>query len=156
MAVVIKIEDDGQAEQFLDNLERKLRGPALDKALKAAGKVVKNEALPNIPRSSDTGTRELWSAALRGTRAGVKPHADSIGVLVRQYTDAFVLVVGAQYPAGALAHLIEGGHELVAWGQPTNHTVPGHPYLEPAAEATQQQQTAEFLRVLRRETGVED
>jgi len=123
----------------------------MDKALRAAGKVVVKRARELCPRSSRTGTREGWSNKTAGSRTGAKPLAETIGVVVRKYDTTSVAVVGPQYPAGALGHLVEYGHKLIVYGHPTGRRVPPKPFLRPAADETKDEQEAAMLRVLKAE-----
>lgn len=134
--VTIKITETAELDSLLAQHEMLLRGKALTKALRAGGNEVAKRARQLCPRSLQTGTWDAWSKKTEAERAGVKPLADTIGVVVRDYGPRFVMLVGPQYPAGALGHLVEYGHAEVLWGQPTGRRVPPKPFLRPAADET--------------------
>lgn len=145
MPATVKITETKAIDQELARVAAFLRGAIAKKAVRAGANVVKKRLKEIIPRSIETGTRKGWSKKMRDSRSGVKPHVETIGVVVRDYGLHFVAVVGAQYPAGALSHLIEKDHKLVAWGKPAGMVVTGHAYTEQAADQTiaQQQQAIE-------------
>lgn len=134
--VKIQITETKQLDELLAKHELLLRGKALQKALRAGGNVVAKRARQLCPRSIQTGTRAAWSKSTRAARAGVKPLAETIGVVVRDYGPRFVMLVGPQYPAGALGHLVEYGHAEVLYGVPTGRRVPPHPFMRPAVDET--------------------
>jgi hypothetical protein len=103
---------------------------------------VKKRLKEIIPRSANTGTREGWSKDTRQDRTRVKPHVETIGMVWRDYGHHFVVVVGAQYPAGALSHLIEKSHQHVAWGKPSGMVITGHDYTTRAGDGTTNEQRA--------------
>lgn len=148
MSVSVAITEDKDTDALLSRLDITMRTKAVKQALRAGGGVVRKEARRRAPRSKKTGTSDAWSERTRSDRAGEKPHWKTVGLVVRDYGETFVVVVGAQYPAGALGHLIEGGHELVAWGQPLPQRVEGRPYLEPAADTTKSEQGSAFINKL--------
>ena len=132
--VSVNISDPQNIDAQLAKLNLLVRGPALTKALRSGGKVVASAAKALCPRS--TGSRDGWSASTRAARAGVKPLADTIAVVVRDYGEKKAVIVGPQYPAGALGHLVEFGHAEVLWGKPPGRRVPPKPFLRPAADQT--------------------
>jgi len=145
----VRITETGDMDQLLAQLEIGLRTSTLRKALRAGGTRVARRARQLCPRSSATGSAEYWSQTTAATRAGVKSLADTIGVVVREYGHTWVVVVGPQYPAGALGHLVEYGHAEVLWGQPTGRRVPPHPFLRPAADETVEEVNGAIISTLR-------
>jgi len=150
-AATVTITHTGDMNKILEQLPVMLQRGALDKALRAAGKVVQKRARELCPRSSHTGSRERWSKETAADRSNVKPLADTIGVVVRKYDAVSVAVVGPQYPAGALGHLVEYGHRLVAYGRDTGRRVQPKPFMRPAADETKGEQEAAMLTVLKAE-----
>lgn len=146
--VTLKLDESLDLDGLLAQHELLLRGKALTRALRAGGKVFADRARQHCRRSSQTGTRALWSAKTRAARANVKPLADTIGVVVRDYGAKQVLIVGPQYPAGALGHLVEYGHAEVLWGRPTGRRVPPQPFMRPAADETESQVNAAIVASL--------
>ena len=147
----VTITETGDMNAILEQLPIMLQRGAVDKALRAAGKVVAKRAKELCPRSSQTGTREEWSKQTAGSRTGAKPLAETIGVVVRKYDTVSVAVVGPQYPAGSLGHLVEYGHRHIAWGHDTGRRIPPKPFLRPAADGTKGEQEAAMLGVLKAE-----
>lgn len=152
MKISIKLPDLDKVDRELARLDLMLRSKALKKALRRGGQVVQKRARELCPRSSQTHTGDTWSKATQAARQGVKPLAETIGVVVREYDrGTFVLLVGPEYPAGALGHLIEYGHAEVLWGKETGRRVPPYPFLRPAADETQEQVNAAIIDTLRAE-----
>jgi hypothetical protein len=149
----VTLPDLDLIDRELGQVEQRLRTTALKKALRAGGKVVANRARQLAPRSLQTGTWDAWSKKTEGARAGAKPLAETIGVVVRDYGHTLVLLVGPEYPAGALGHLVEYGHAEYLWGQATGRRVPPKPFLRPAADETEDQVNAVVLETLRKEAG---
>ena len=147
----VTITETGDMNAILEQLPIMLQRGAVDKALRAAGKVVAKRAKELCPRSSQTGTREGWSKQTAGSRTGAKPLAETIGEVVRKYDTVSVAIVGPQYPAGALGHLVEYGHKLVVYGHPTGRRVPPRPFMRPAVDETKGEQEAAMLGVLKAE-----
>ena len=152
-SVSVTITETGDMNAILEQLPIMLQRGAVDKALRAAGKVVAKRAKELCPRSSQTGTREGWSKQTAGSRTGTKPLAETIGVVVRKYDTVSVAVVGPQYPAGSLGHLIEYGHSAIVWGRVSKkyRRVPPKPFLRPAVDETKGEQDAAMMHVLKAE-----
>jgi len=146
--ITVAIADSGEFESLLKQLDAQQRPKAVKTALRNAGQTVARRARQLAPRSIQTGTRDDWSAATAALRASAAELHRSIGVVIRDYGDTFVAIVGPQYPAGAVAHLIEFGHELVAWGRPTGQRVPPQPFLRPAADETVAEQRSAIEQAL--------
>lgn len=155
MPTTITVRESGDLSQQLRQIEASLVRSVMTKAARAAANVVKRRLKQKIKRSIDTGTRDLWSEATEKERSGVKPHAETVGVVVRDYGLRIVAVVGAQYPAGALSHLIEKDHKLVAWGRATGLTITGTPYTEQAADETINEQLQAIESTVRNEVAKE-
>ena len=153
MKISVSLPDLDLIDQELANVDLQLRTTALKKALRRGGNVVANRARQLAPRSKQTGTSEQWSAKTAASRAGVKPLAETIGVVVRDYGQPLVLLVGPEYPAGALAHLIEYGHAEYLYGVATGRRVPPKPFLRPAADETEEQVHSTIVDTLRGEAG---
>ena len=147
----VTITETGDMDAILQQLPLMLQRQALDKALRAAGKVVAKRAKELCPRSTRTGTSQWWSNETFAKRAQAKPLAETIGVVVRKYDTVSVAVVGPQYPAGALGHLVEYGHNLVVYGRPTGRRVPPQPFMRPAVDETRSEQDDVMLNVLKAE-----
>jgi hypothetical protein len=150
-STAVTITETGDMNKILEQLPLMLQRGAMDKALRAAGKVAQKRARELCPRSARTDSTELWSKKTAADRSNVKPLADTIGVVVRKYDTVSVAVVGPQYPAGALGHLIERGHREFLYGRETGRRVPPKPFLRPAADETKGEQEAAMLRVLKAE-----
>ena len=61
-------------------------------------------------------------------------------------------MVGPQYPAGALAHLVEfadaDAYDRVMWGRRTDRKAKPRPFLRPAFDETQAEQLAAMEAVV--------
>lgn len=147
-SVSVRTEETGDMERLLSDIDVTLRRKAARDAVRAAGNVVAKRARQLCQRSARTGTRKHWSNNTESQRQGVKPLADTIGVVVRDYGDVFVAIVGPQYPAGALGHLVEFGHAWVAWGQVTSEEIKPSPFMRPAADETTSEQVAALTNKL--------
>jgi len=150
MKISVTLPDFGQIDRQLAAVDLNLRSRELKKALRAGGNVVARRARQLAPRSATTGTREQWSAKTEAARASAKPLAETIGVVVRDYGSTFVLLVGPEYPAGALAHLVEYGHAEYLYGVATGRRVPPHPFMRPAADETEGQVNAAVIGSLQK------
>jgi hypothetical protein len=150
-STAVTITETGDMNKILQQLPLMLQRGALDKALRAAGKVVAQRARELCPRATKTGTSKGWSDVYFAKRATAKPLAETIGVVVRKYDTTSVAVIGPQYPAGSLGHLVEFGHRHIAWGHDTGRRIPPKPFLRPAADETRGEQDAAILNVLRAE-----
>lgn len=89
-----------------------------------------------------------------GDKKGKKPLRDTVGTKIKEYSGGTVVgVVGAYYPAGAHAHLIEEGHDIVISrgarkGTPAGR-VGGFFDLARAVESTRNQRDALVLQSVR-------
>lgn len=137
MKIATSIPDLSIIDRELERVEQGLRTRALRKSLRRGGRVFAARAAQLAPRSIETGSRESWSVSTEAERQSVKPLAETIGVVVREYGHVMVLLVGPEYPAGALGHLVEYGHAEYLWGQATGRRVPPHPFMRPAADETE-------------------
>src|SRR3990172_2955513 len=150
MPITVTITETRAIDEQLGRVNAMLRHDIVRRAVRAGAVVVQRAIKAKIPRSSATGTRKKWSKTTRSKRQGVKPHADTIGLVVREYGHYFVAIVGAQYPAGALYHLLENDHSLVAWGVPTDTVITGQPYTEQAGDETKAEQQAAIEGTVRK------
>jgi HK97 gp10 family phage protein len=147
----VQLPDLDVIDRELGRVEQRLRTTALKKALRAGGRVVAARAKQLAPRSIQTGTWDAWSKSTEEARRGAKPLAETIGVTVRDYGHTLVLLVGPEYPAGALGHLVEYGHAEYLWGQATGRRVPPKPFMRPAADETEDQVDSAVIDTLRKE-----
>lgn len=139
MSDTVKVSASGgdELETFLSQIDRTLRGTGAKKALRAAGQVVRKSARSKVSKPG-----------YPGDKADKESLYDSIKVVVRDYGETFVTVVGPTWPAGAHGHLVEFGHQLVAWGHKTDKRVAPYPFLRPAADQTTGEQQATLVAVL--------
>ena len=135
-AVTITFEQSAHTERLLSQLAYEVREKALDQAQRVAARIVQRQAERDAPHDP---------------KPDGKPHlASEIKIVTRRYQSITVTVVGPAWPAAAHGHLVEFGHAHYAHKKPTGHTVPGYPFLEPAAVLTQQQQAAAIIASLQR------
>jgi ABC-type glutathione transport system ATPase component len=107
-------------EKLFDNLDEVIKTKANRVAVMAAGGVVVQAAKQRVSRSAQTGSRKKNSKAYKQKHGEQpKPLADTIASELRLYKNGelAMAVVGAQYPAGAHAHLVERGHKMILWGR---------------------------------------
>lgn len=96
-----------QADQFLAALPLVARTPEVQKAVRKGLNEVAKRAEELAPVGGKGYPRR---------RPENKPLKDTIGVVVREYGNVLVGVVGPQYPAGAHGHLLEHGHRVARGG----------------------------------------
>ena len=128
MAVTLQINDAlfNQIDKELASIGVFHRMPALKAGLKAAGEIVEDRYRGNIPMPG-----------YPGDKPGLKPLRDTLQTKVKEYgLGRVVAIVGAAYPAGAHAHLLEEGHEKVLWGRRTGGKVQAFHLLQKAVDAT--------------------
>jgi HK97 gp10 family phage protein len=102
----------------LDRVDDRLTKRAKLEAVKAAGEVVAARAKQLCPiGDAKEGRRRL--------RLRKKPLKLTIAVEVRDYDQRALAVVGPEYPAGAHAHLVEYGHDIVIGGAAMPKQRPG-------------------------------
>lgn len=136
----IKTELSGldEADALLGKLALAMRGPALKSAMRKSLKPVVARAKQLCPKG---GPRV-------GKKAGKKHLADTITSAVRDYGEVIVGVAGAAYPAGAHAHNVEFGHDIVRGPRGGTQVVVGraapHPFMRPAVEQTVDEQKRIF------------
>jgi HK97 gp10 family phage protein len=126
----LRVDLDGETvEGFLARMSIDVRNKSAKAAVRAAGTIVKRQAKKNAPvGGSRTG------------RKADKPHLrDTIKVKVKEYGEYTIAIVGAAWPSGAHAHLVEFGHDIVRGGETVAEVAP-QPYLRPAADTTKKQQ----------------
>ncbi len=135
--IEVKIEWPDEANTLLEEFPTTSRMLGLKKGFRAAAEIVQKRA------------KELCPApGYPGDKPGLKPLRDTIGIAVREYSHALVVLVGPQYPAGAHGHLVEFGHNMVLWGERTDEKVPPKPFMRPAAFETRELQTQAIVGVL--------
>lgn len=139
-------------ERLLQRFPIEMRNTVLKNALADGGRVVAKAAKSNLRghRSSNTGTREEWSEKVRRKRQGQKDLFQSIRVASRVYSRSTMAIVGARWPYGAHAHLVEFGGVFPRWGKVSTYQRP-RPFMRPAAQQTERQQSAAIIRRVRRE-----
>jgi len=148
--VSVELEENLPIEDFLEQIDWELRSKVLAAALKQASIIVKEDAIPRIPRSQETGSSKKKSQKQKRADARRKPLADSIDFKIKPYDDGrvFVAIVGPAEEAGAKgttahAHLVELGHRAHYWSKyPASRKpfVEAKRWLAPAVDSTQQRQ----------------
>jgi len=150
MSVEVKISESefAEANALLQKVDQEMRRKAVPESLERAAKVVVDAAKVEVPQPG-----------YPGDKPGKKPLRDTIAHEVRGYPSGTVVaVVGAQYPAGAHAHLVEKGHEIWLPSPPytkgadsvsTGRRSEADPWLERASDNTQSRQIAAIMETLR-------
>lgn len=153
----VQVQFDGwqEADDFLTQLPRQLRGKALGIAVTKGLNKVKRRAQELVPQPGSPGYTER-----RGERRNRKHLKDTISVVIREYSNSLVGIVGPSYPTGAAGHLVEHGHRIARGGtlEPLSDAkkktpgiskvskergkgipigfVPANPFMQPAWEDT--------------------
>jgi hypothetical protein len=135
--VKVGVELEDSHLDLLKQIDPTDRLLGLKHALKAAGTIVVKRAQDLCPKPGYPGDDPTK-----------KPLRDSIGMEVRVYDHAIVIVIGPEYPAGAHGHLIEFGHYHVMFGVVTGDFLPAQPFMRPAADETKSEQDAAITSVL--------
>ena len=133
MAEVI-IEETADIENMLEKLPIELRGKSLPRAVGKGGLVVKRAMVRLAPRGD------------LNHKPDKKPLHKTIAVKNKNYRDGEInmVIVGAQYPAGAHSHLVDQDHEVKVSRGPRkgqaplsgSATVPGKQYVAAAIDTT--------------------
>lgn len=113
----------------------------MDKLLAKLPVEVQHKAIPQAIRAGlAPSAKRAKQLAPRGDRShnpAAPPLYTTIKVVIRRYSEVTLGLMGATWPEGAHAHLVERGHKLVAWGRETTATVPGKEFMAPAVDQTQ-------------------
>jgi len=102
----VEIDESLDIDSLLAELPIDMRNKSLRKATSRAGRVVMNAYKERVPVGDNRHKPELPSLK------------SSIDMRIRDYADGrrFVAVVGAKWPDGAHAHLVEDGYRVRARG----------------------------------------
>lgn len=129
LQIEAKFAESFPIEKYLEQIDIFVRHEAMPKAIKAASKIVVDDAKKRIPRSSVTGTARKKSKKQQEADRRRKPLADSIGTkLVRKRGGEVVIGITGQKllpeqigkdkkSVTAHSHLLEFGHRGVFWGR---------------------------------------
>lgn len=146
MTVNIKVAPTTAIDAKLAKFDVDLREKVLKKALRATGAVVVKEAKRRCPKGDPAH------------KPGKRALRDTIGQQLRTYRNHYVIVVGADWPEGAHAHLVEG-YKNPHWmvinrgprkGERTRFRAAPKEFMAPAVDTTGNQQIAAFHGVLDR------
>lgn len=151
MSVNIRISEQQlkMADNLLAKIPVEIRARHLDKALKAVADMVVYEAQRRVPIGDPKHQPEK------------KALSDTIGYVVRKSSSYVTIVVGAQYPAGSHAHLVEGYRQpkrIVVVrgpnkGKDTGYRAAPKEFMAPAVDITSHRHEPTFARVLQEEVG---
>lgn len=123
--------ETGNTEKALERVAMEMRGAAVLVALRKSLKPARDRAKALCPKG--------------GPRIGVKGDKkhlrDTITVVTRDLGEVKMGLMGAAYPAGAHAHLVEFGHNIVRAGKVVGRAPP-QPFMRPAVEQTKNEQNA--------------
>lgn len=113
-----------KGDKELDNLLRKLpvlvvsSGGPTDKAVRAAGAIVRDRAKALAPDSKRTGSRAKQSAKAKRIWTGKLRRL--VRSRIRRYPKHSVAIIGPKNPEGNMAHFMkEQGRRHVLWGKAT-------------------------------------
>lgn len=146
----VEVIEDIPVEEYLAKIEWEVRHKVLNRALRAAAKLVQAAAVPRISRGAATGSSKKKSKKQKARDAARKPLAESIDIKIKSYADGlrFVAMVGPKKDSTmkgsvAHAHLLELGHKAHYWSKTpaTRDTfVRAKKWLAPAVDTTLTQQ----------------
>lgn len=116
----IEINFDKAAFDKIDNalaaIETNVRGPAINKGLRAIGAHVKNKTQAILPKAGYTRYTRTKGEPYQD-KSGYKPLEKTIKTkIVGNQGVIRVAVIGYEWPAGAHGHLVEMGHDMVVGG----------------------------------------
>lgn len=153
----VKMELTGYDELMakLDKIETTLADKIRGQMVAAAGEIVIAKAKTLVRHGDPRHHPEA------------KQLADTIGMVVRDYKQRSLAVVGPEYPAGAHGHLLEFGHDIVPRGEGkvkgasraagakkkggiTTGRARPFPFLRPAFDSTKGQQVSAMESVMAR------
>lgn len=156
----VEIIEDIPVEEYLARIEWEMRHKVLNRAMRAAAKLVEAAAVPRISRSASTGSSKKKSKKQKAQDAARKPLAESIDIKIKSYADGlrFVAMVGPRKDSTikgsvAHAHLLELGHKAHYWSKTpaTRDTfVRAKRWLAPAVDTTMSQQLETVRMTLER------
>lgn len=138
-SVSITVNESANFDKLLAEVPILIREQGLKKALGKTLRVVRDKAKQLAP----------VGRARTGRKADKKHLRATITSAIRDYGAVKVGVVGAAYPAGAHAHLVEFGHDVVRNGKVVGRAAP-RPFMRPAVEQTKTEQHAAFVNELTR------
>lgn len=150
--MTVRITGDEALDRFFATITPKLQRGALRKGVRAAGSALVKEIRQNLSTMVSTKSASRNRANVRldnrgkktslkktiGQRAWSKPRAGIIGT-----------VVGARWPEGAHAHLVEFGHEVVSHGKRTGKRTQPIPFQRTAERTARPQVLAAQRKKLR-------
>lgn len=128
-------------DKFFGGLPRKWQRSVLRKAANAGGQVVLEAVREELKKAQFAQSRGATRASRKATRAaGKKPLARTIGKRPWSAPLKGIIgcVVGATWPAGAHAHLVEYGHRMVTRKKKdTGKRARPHPFQKPAEKRSE-------------------
>lgn len=135
--MTVELDESADTERLLKTLPVELRRKGLKTALRA-------HARPTVTRM-----RQLTPRGDLNHQPENPPLWKTIKVVIREYGEEIMAVVGASYPEGAHFHLVEEGHRQVLWGQETGAYVPGKEIMAPAIDSTRDSGWRNMLKKLK-------
>lgn len=134
---VVELLGQKEAEDLFAKLPAEIRSKKVISVFRGAGNIVRDQMQSRVPVGDVTHNK------------GKKALLSTIKTKVAHYSNGIFLIVGAQYPAGAHAHLVESGHEIVVnrgpnKGKKTGLRAVAKPFIAPAIDSTRWQ-VREFI-----------
>lgn len=114
--IEVRLKDWSKIDRKLAELPIAMRGNELARGLRAVGSKIVQRAKREVQQTGKPGYHEFTGGKRPRRKQGKPMLKDTIGHQLRQYSYAFVLVVGPEYPAGAHGHLVESGHRIAKGG----------------------------------------
>lgn len=158
-AVRVDVRWTPEVDAALSQLDTKIRGVELDRAIGKVGSAIVKRAKELVQRPGMPG----YYASTKGRRTKTKKKlVETISWKRRKYDDGrkIVLVAGPEYPAGAHGHLLERGHRIVKGvaitsgrKKATPNQSKAFPFMLPAANDIEQKAIQIIVDSLRKAVG---
>jgi len=148
---------DKKLAAFFVSLPDTMRRKHIRSAANKAGRVVIKEQRKRVPRSKRTGSTRLQSQQTSSRLSSRKDLFKAIEQRPSSKWDSKAALarggiigtaVGPRWPEGAVTHLIEFGHRLIAWGHRTGSRVKRQPFMRPAQRASRPRISSVFKTTL--------
>lgn len=164
--IELKIEfpTEGEFARLFPTVPVLDRFSVLDRAARAAAKVIHARAKELAPRSAKTGSKKKWSKAMTTTgtpknktprRLDERPLWRTVGVTLKKYDGTVWVGVGPTWPDGNKAHFnsahVKGSRTVVFWGKRTGkQAIQEVNWMQKAGDETQHEQNAAMVASLKK------
>ena len=123
-------------DKLLGQVEAEVRASILSRSLSSSIQITKKVAKALLPKPG-----------YPGDKPGLPPLRDAVMTKVKTYPNGVVVaMVGYRWAGGQHGHLVDDGHELIAWGMVTGRRTEGKKHLVKAVEQTEAEVNARAVR----------